>query len=133
MVARATFFITRKPGERNNMKRAPRAYITAHWTGNQHEDMANLEKYARALLLAGYTPVNSKLLYDAIVRKNNPEEYKAARDGAISDLLSCRQVVICGDTTDEIVKEDIAIAKHHKKDVTTLRGILEAEVFGSND
>lgn len=115
------------------MKKAPRAYITAHWTGNHHEDNANLERYARALLLAGYTPVNSKLLYDAIVQMNRPEEYKAARDGAISDLLSCRQVVICGDCTDEIVKEDIAIAKHHKKDVTTLKGILEVEAFGNND
>lgn len=115
------------------MKRSPRAYITAHWTGNQHEDNANLERYARALLLAGYTPVNNKLLYDAIIRKNRPDEYKAARDSAISDLLSCRQVVICGDTTDEIVKEDIAIAKHHKKDITTLKGILEVEAFGNND
>ena len=27
----------------------------------------------------------------------------------------------------------VTVYSYHKKDVTTLRGILEAEVFGSND
>ena len=42
-------------------------------------------------------------------------------------LRRCRIVVVCGSTTDEQVKNDIALAKRYHIVATTLDGILTIE------
>ena len=111
------------------MKR-PLAYITAPWSKNPHENAASAASYCRQVYDAGYSPVCPVLFLPLFLKDEIPHEHK---DGIYiaRDYLSRSDVlVVCGHSTDETVKNDIATAERLRITATTLDGILTVKGQG---
>ena len=62
-----------------------------------------------------------------------PQEHKDAMDIAHEMLRRSRVLVVCGDTVDEAMKADIAIAERLRITATTLDGILTVKGQGRSE
>ena len=92
------------------MKR-PLAYITAPWSDNEFENTETAAKYCRAVYEAGFSPVCPLLFLPLFLADSIPQEHKDGIDMARDYLRRSHVLVVCGDTVDESMKNDIAIAE----------------------
>lgn len=111
------------------MKR-PMAYITAAWGNDEFENTETAAKYCRKIYEAGFTPMCPLLFLPLYLNNEIPEEHKDGVDMARSMLRRSRVLVVCGDTVDESVKNDIATAQRLRITATTLEGILTVKGQG---
>ena len=98
------------------------AYITAPWGEDEYENTENAAKYCRAVYDAGFSPVCPLLFL--------PLFLKDGIDMARDYLRRAHVLVVCGDTVDETVKNDIATAERLRITATTLDGILTVKGQG---
>ena len=111
------------------MKR-PLAYITAPWGSNEFENTEMAAHYCRKLYDAGYSPVCPLLFLPLFLKDEIPQEHKDGIDMARDYLRRSHVLVVCGDTVDESVKNDIAIAERLRITATTLEGLLAVKRQG---
>ena len=111
------------------MKR-PMAYITAPWGENEFENTENAARYCRAVYDAGFSPVCPLLFLPLFIKPEIPQEHKDSIDIARDYLRRSHVLVVCGDTVDETVKSDIAVAERLRITATTLNGILTVKAQG---
>ncbi|RXI40173.1 hypothetical protein DP129_05555 [Clostridium tetani] len=111
------------------MKR-PMAYITAAWRNDEFENTETAAKYCRKIYEAGFTPMCPLLFLPLYLNGEIPEEHKDGIDMARTMLRRSRVLVVCGDTVDESVKNDIATAQRLRITATTLEGILTVKGQG---
>ena len=109
------------------MKR-PLAYLTAAWSGQPEIDMELAAGYCRLTYEAGFSPIYLPLFLDDSV----PEEHKAGIDMARDMLRRSHTLIVCGETVDEDVKNDIAVAGRLGIAATTLEGVLAVKGHGRN-
>ena len=105
----------------------PRAYVTAAWSKNRVEAEDEARKYCRELVKAGYLPLCPVLAFSGIISEGDPDGDKKRREMSEDLLKRARFLVICGNKTNEYVKEDISIAKRAKVIPTTLAGDLACQ------
>lgn len=105
------------------MKR-PIAYITAPWGENEFENTENAAKYCRAVYDAGFSPICPMLFLPLFLSDEIPQEHKDGIDMAREYLRRSHVLVVCGDTVDESMKNDIAVAERLRITATTLDGIV---------
>lgn len=111
------------------MKR-PLAYITAAWRGEHKTDSEQAARYCRAVYEAGFSPLCPLLSLPLFLNTAIPEEHKSGIDMSRDLLRRAHVLVVCGDTIDEAVKNDIAVAGRLKITATTLEGILTIKEQG---
>ena len=111
------------------MKR-PLAYITAAWTGNSRENRDNVAKYCRQVYDAGYSPICPMLIRATFLTDSIPQKYKDGLDMARDYLRRSHVLVVCGESVDEAMKNDIADAERWHITATTLDGILTVKGQG---
>ena len=102
----------------------PRAYVTAAWSKNRVDAEDEARKYCRELVSAGYLPLCPVLAFSGIIREDDPDAEKKKREMSEDLLKRARFLVICGNKTNESVREDISVAKRAKVITTTLEGVL---------
>lgn len=90
------------------MKR-PLAYITAPWSDNEFENTETAAKYCRAVYEAGFSPVCPLLFLPLFLADSIPQEHKDGIDMARDYLRRSHVLVVCGDTVDESMKNDIPV------------------------
>jgi hypothetical protein len=110
------------------MKR-PLAYIAAAWTGGE-TDREQAARYCRAVYEAGFSPICPLLYLPLFLNNAIPEEHKSGVDIGRDLLRRSHVLVVCGDSVDEDVKNDIAIAGRLNITATTLDGILTVKTQG---
>ena len=98
--------------------RRPLAYITAPWGDNEFE---NTETAA---------PVCPLLFLPLFLKDEVPLEHKDGIDIARDFLRRSHVLVVCGDTVDEAMKNDIAVAERLRITATTLEGLLTVKGQG---
>ena len=108
----------------------PLAYITAPWSVNSRDNRENAGIYCRLVYDAGYSPICPLLLHSAFLTDSVPQEHKDGLDMAKELLRRSRVLVVCGDTVDEAMKNDIATAERLHITATTLDGILTVKGQG---
>ena len=106
------------------------AYITAPWGEDEYENTENAAKYCRAVYDAGFSPVCPLLFLPLFLKDGIPPEHKDGIDMARDYLRRAHVLVVCGDTVDETVKNDIATAERLRITATTLDGILTVKGQG---
>lgn len=102
----------------------PRAYVTAAWSKNRVEAEDQARKYCKELVKAGYLPICPVLVFSGVISEDDPDADKKKREMSEDLLRRARFLVICGDSSNEAVREDISIAKRAKVITTTLEGVL---------
>lgn len=111
------------------MKR-PMAYITAPWGANEFKNTENAARYCREVYDAGYSPICPLLFLPLFLRDEVPQEHKDGIDIGRDYLRRSRVLVVCGNTVDEAMKNDIAVAERLHIAATTLGGILTVKGQG---
>lgn len=111
------------------MKR-PLAYITAAWSGDHNTDTKQAARHCRAVYEAGFSPICPLLYLPLFLNSAIPEEHKSGIDMGRDLLRRSHVLVVCGDTVDEAVKNDIAVAGRLNITATTLDGILTVKTQG---
>lgn len=114
------------------MKR-PLAYITAAWSGIPEVDNDLAVAFCRAAYEAGLSPLCPQLYLPLFLNETIPEEHKDGIDMARDMLKRSRVLLICGESIDEAVKNDIAIAQRMNITATTLDGVLTVNQQGRNN
>lgn len=105
----------------------PLAYITANWSDNEFEAKSTALRYCRKVYDAGFSPICPRLMYEGLLRDEIPQEHKDRIEMASELLRRSRILVVCGDSMDGQVKDDIGLAKRLRIAATTLDGIMEVE------
>ncbi len=105
----------------------PLAYITANWSDSDYEAKSIAQRYCRKVYDAGYSPICPKLMHEGLLKDEVPQEHKDRLEMAAELLRRSRILVVCGESMDEQVKEDIALAKRLRIPATTLDGIMKVE------
>ena len=108
----------------------PLAYVTAAWSGDPTEATEQAARYCRAVYEAGFSPVCPVLYMPLFLNDSVPEEHKAGIDMRRDLLRRSHVLVVCGHSTDETVKNDIATAERLRITATTLDGILTVKGQG---
>ena len=111
------------------MKR-PMAYITAAWSGDEYEDMDRAAWYCRKVYEAGFSPICPLLYLPLFLKDDVPEEHKSGVDIGRDLLRRSHVLVVCGNSIDEVVKNDIAVAGRLGITATTLDGIMTVKTQG---
>jgi hypothetical protein len=111
------------------MKR-PLAYITAPWSMYDIESTRDAVQYCRRVYDAGFHPVCPILFFPLVLHDAIPQEHKDGVDMARDLLRRSHVLVVCGDSVDESMKNDIAIAERLGITATTLDGILTVKGQG---
>ena len=114
------------------MKR-PLAYITAAWSGIPEVDNDLAVAFCRAAYKAGLSPICPQLYLPLFLNETIPEEHKDGIDMARDMLKRSRVLLICGESIDEAVKNDIAIAQRMNITATTLDGVLTVNQQGRDN
>ncbi len=110
--------------------RRPLAYITAPWGENEFENTETAARYCRMLYDAGYSPVCPLLFLPLFLKDEIPKEHKDGIDIARDFLRRSHVLVVCGDTVNEAMKNDIAVAERLRITATTLDGLLTVKGQG---
>lgn len=110
--------------------RRPLAYITAPWGDNEFENTETAARYCRMLYEAGYSPVCPLLFLPLFLKDEVPLEHKDGIDIARDFLRRSHVLVVCGNTVDEAMKNDIAVAERLRITATTLEGLLTVKGQG---
>ena len=113
------------------MKR-PLAYLTAAWSGQPEIDMELAAGYCRLAYEAGFSPICPLIYLPLFLDDSVPEEHKAGIDMARDMLLRSHTLIVYGETVDEDVKNDIAVAGRLGIAATTLEGVLAVKGHGRN-
>ena len=110
--------------------RRPFAYITAAWSDNEYQNTEEAAKYCRSVYDAGFTPICPLLFLPMFLNDAIPQEHKDGIDMGRDFLRRSHVLVVCGHSTDETVKNDIATAERLRITATTLDGILTVKGQG---
>ena len=110
--------------------RRPFAYITAAWSDNEYQNTEEAAKYCRTVYDAGFTPICPLLFLPMFLNDAIPQEHKDGIDMGRDFLRRSHVLVVCGHSTDETVKNDIATAERLRITATTLDGILTVKGQG---
>lgn len=100
----------------------PFAYISAAWSGREFEDSDQAAVYCRKVYEAGFTPICPLLYLPHFLNDSVPAEHKDGIDMGRELLRRSHVLIVCGDTVDENVKNDIAVAQRLSITATTLDG-----------
>ena len=111
----------------------PFAYISAAWSGREFEDSDQAAVYCRKVYEAGFTPICPLLYLPHFLNDSVPAEHKDGIDMGRELLRHSHVLIVCGDTVDENVKNDIAVAQRLSITATTLDGILKIRSQGHAD
>lgn len=111
------------------MKR-PLAYITAEWRGDRERDRKQAAGYCRIVYEAGFSPVCPLLYLPLYINDAIPQEHKDGIDMRRDMLRRSHVLVVCGESADEDVKNDIAVAQRLGITATTLSGIVTVKQQG---
>ena len=112
------------------MKR-PLAYITAAWHVSDGVYNGKLAaQYCRAVYEAGFSPICPQLYLPLILNDDVPREHTDGLDMSRELLRRSRVLVVCGNTVNEAVKNDIAVAQRLGITATTLEGIMTVKGQG---
>ena len=109
------------------------SYITAAWCGIPEVDTDLAVEFCRAAYEAGLAPICPKLYLPLILNDSVPGEHKDGIDMGRDMLKRSRMLLVCGDSVDEDVKNDIAVAARYGSAATTLEGIMDVKGQGSPD
>lgn len=90
-------------------------------------------RYCRAIYEAGYFPICPFLFLPLFLNDAIPKEHKDGIDMGRDLLRRCHVLVVCGNTIDETVKNEIAIAQRLNITATTLDGILTVKGQGQKE
>ena len=112
------------------MMKRPLAYITAAWSGDRVADTKQAAGYCRIVYEAGFSPVCPLLYLPLYINDAIPQEHKDGLDMCRDMLRRAHVLVVCGEVTDEDVKNDIAVAQRLRIPATTLTGILTVKQQG---
>ena len=102
----------------------PLAYISAPWGDKQLDNATAAANYCRQVYEAGYSPICPVLFMPAFLHGDTAAEVKDRKEMSDELLKRSRILVVCGDSVNDEVKGDIALAKHCRIAYTTLGGIL---------
>lgn len=102
----------------------PLAYISAPWGEDNLKNATDAASYCRQVYDAGYSPICPALFMPTFLKGDAPAEVKDRQEMSDELLKRCRILVVCGDTVNDEVKSNIALAKHCRIAYTTLGGIL---------
>ena len=103
----------------------PMAYITAPWSGDYDIDQELAARLCRLVYEAGYFPICPRLYLPLFLDSAIPEEHKSGIDMGRDLLRRSHVLVVCGNaSTDETMKNDIAVAGRLHITATTLDGIV---------
>ena len=97
---------------------------------DEFENTETAAKYCRAVYEAGFSPVCPPLFLPLFLADSIPQEHKDGIDIARDFLRRAHVLVVCSDTVDEAMKNDIAIAERLRITATTLDGILTVKGQG---
>ena len=111
----------------------PFAYISAAWSGRELEHSDEAAVYCRKVYEAGFTPICPLLYLPHFLNDSVPTEHKDGIDMGRELLRRSHVLIVCGDTVDENVKNDIAVAQRLSITATTLDGILKIRSQGHAD
>lgn len=111
----------------------PFAYITASWGENEFENTEDAAAYCRKVYEAGFAPICPLLFIPLFINDDIPQEHNDALDIGHEMLRRSRVLVVCGDSVDEAMKADIAIAERLRITSTTLDGILAVKGQGRKE
>ena len=103
----------------------PLIYISASWSDDYKEMQKEVRKYSRIIYKAGYAPICPILAQNNYLDSKNAIERKDAKDMAKELLRRSRVLVVCGDTYNEEVLEDIALAEKYSIPATSLNGLMD--------
>ena len=106
------------------------AYITAAWSGKKIKDREQAAEYCRAVYEAGFSPICTLLYLPLFLNDAIPEEHKSATDIGRDLLRRSHVLVVCGNSVNEDVKNDIATAGRLSITATTLDGIMTVKTQG---
>ena len=81
---------------------------------------------------AGFSPICPLIYLPLFLDDGVPEEHKAGIDMARDMLRRSHTLIVCGETVDEDVKNDIAVAGRLGIAATTLEGVLAVKGHGRN-
>lgn len=109
------------------------AYITAPWGPNDIENTEDAAHYCRKVYNAGFTPICPILLLPMFLNDDIPQEHKDSIDISSDFLRRAHVLVVCGDSVDEAMKTDIAVAERLRITATTLEGILAVQGQGRKE
>ncbi len=112
------------------MMKRPIAYITAPWGPNDIENTEDAAHYCRKVYDAGFTPVCPILFLPMFLNDDIPQEHKDGIDISRDLLRRAHVLVVCGESVDEAMKNDIAVAERLRITATTLEGILTVQGQG---
>lgn len=101
----------------------PRAYVTAAWSKKKNEAEEEARRYCQILVDMGYCPICPVLAFSGVFDSENPDSHKLQREMSEDLLKRARFLVVCGNRLDDVVQDDIAIAKKAKLIITSLDGI----------
>ena len=96
-------------------------------------DVTQAASFCRAVYEAGFSPVCPLLYQPLFLNDAIPEEHKSGIDMRRDMLRRAHVLVVCGNTVDEDVKNDIAVAQRIGITATTLEGILTVNQQGRDD
>ena len=113
------------------MKR-PLAYLTAAWSGQPEIDIELAAGYCRLAYESGFSPICPLIYLPLFLDTSVPEEHTAGIDMARDMLRRSHTLIVCGETVDEDVKNDIAVAGRLGIAATTLEGVLAVKGHGRN-
>ena len=97
------------------------------------EDSDQAAVYCRKVYEAGFTPICPLLYLPHFLNDSVPAEHKDGIDMGRELLRRSHVLIVCGDTVDENVKNDIAVAQRLSITATTLDGILKIRSQGHAD
>ena len=89
--------------------------------------------FCRSAYEAGLAPICPKLYLPLFLNDSVPGEHKDGIDMGRDMLKRSRMLLVCGDSVDEDVKNDIAVAAQYGIAATTLEGIMDVKGQGSSD
>ncbi len=94
---------------------------------NEFEAKSTALRYCRKVYEAGFSPICPRLMYEGLLRDEIPQEHKDRIEMASELLRRSRILVVCGDSMDGQVKDDIGLAKRLRIAATTLDGIMKVD------
>lgn len=84
-----------------------------------------LTRYCRKVFELGYVPICPKMVTNAYLSLQNPDECKEYHATARQLLRRCRMVVVCGNETTSTMSAEIGIAEKLNLICTTLDGLAK--------
>ena len=105
-------------------KNRRKVYVASRYAGDVEKNVALAISYCRRVMVAGYMPVASHLLYPQILNDNDPDERELGLLFGLALLRMCDEVWVFGEVSEGMAREIEEARRLNKK----LRIIEEAGI-----